>query len=187
MALFPAYLVLLLIAIGSPQTREVPLFDFGVDRGARNWYVVTDAVTGGASRGEIGPGRGNYVRFSGRVAAADTSGFVSFWSREAAMDLSRFAGLALRVRGDGKTYKVALKMGKGVDAIQYMARITPPRSGWSVVRVRFRELLPMLRGAILSDARRFDPAQTMALGVMIADRQEGVFELMVERISVYAD
>jgi monofunctional biosynthetic peptidoglycan transglycosylase len=178
-------MLLLFLMNGVPQPREVPLFDFLREEHLRGWYVVTDGVVGGGSRGNVVQGRGKYAVFSGLVS--DSGGFASLWSRDAGMDLSRFTGLALRVRGDGKTYRVALKMSRGVDAIQYMGRITPLRSGWSVIRIRFNELTPMFRGTILNDARPFDPTQTVAVGLMIADRQEGAFELMIERISAYAD
>lgn len=183
----PAYSLLLLLASGIPQSRETTLFDFSRERPPYLWYTVTDGVIGGTSRGSFGEGRGKYALFSGAVTIGESGGWVSVWSQDKKMDLSPFQGLALRVRGDGRTYRVALKMGRGVDAIQYMGRVTPPRSGWSVVRIRFLDLIPMFQGRILNDAPRFDPRQACAVGVMIADRQEGVFELLIERISAYAE
>jgi hypothetical protein len=97
------------------------------------------------------------------------------------------AGLALRVRGDGKTYCVALKTNRGVDAVQYVVRITPPRSGWSVVRVPFREVVPSSHGEILKNAPPFDPARVVAIGVLVADRQDGAFELLIEKVSAYVE
>ncbi len=181
------YLLLLLISGEIPQSREEPLFGFSRDQQLSRWYVVTDAVIGGTSRGTLGEGKGKYALFSGVVSGGKTGGFVSVWSRDEPMDLSRFTGLTLRLRGDGKTYRVALKMERGVEATQYFGRVTPPRSGWSVVRIRFNELIPMFRGTILNDAPPFLPGRTVAIGVMVSDKQEGAFELMVERISAYAE
>jgi len=176
---------LFVLAAGTPQSGDVPLFDFITDQRLRGWYVVTDGVMGGSSRGSVVQGKGKYAVFSGNVSGS--GGFVSLWSRDAALDLSKFDGLAIRLRGDGKTYRLAMKNGRGVDVIQYMGRITPPRSGWSVLRVRFDEMVPMFRGEILKVAPRINPGQTMAVGVMIADGQEGSFELMIERISAYVE
>ncbi len=183
-----AYILLLLFsARGIPQSRVVPLFDFSPEKQSGSWYVVADRVTGGGSTGSFGEGRGKYASFSGVVVAGKSDGWVSVWSHDEKMDLSRFTGLLLRVRGDGRTYRVALKMSRGVDAIQYMGRVTPPRSGWSLVHIRFNDLIPMFRGAILNDAPLFQPRQACAVGLMIADRQEGPFELLIERISAYAE
>jgi hypothetical protein len=176
---------LLFFAAGALQSGDVPLFDFVTEQRLRGWYVVTDGVMGGGSKGSVVQGKGKYAVFSGQVSGA--GGFASLWSRDAALDLSKFAGLTLRLRGDGKSYRVAAKNGKGVDAIQYMMRVTPARSGWSLVRVRFDELVPMFRGEILKEAPRFNPGRTMAVGVMIADGQEGPFELMIERVSAYVE
>lgn len=186
MLLLPAY-ILLLLASGIPQSRETTLFDFSKERERRNWYVVTDAVIGGTSRGSLTEGRGKYALFSGSVVSRESGGFVSVWSSDEYMDLSPYRGLAVRLRGDGKTFRVALKMGRGVDAIQYMARVTPPRSGWSVVRVRFRELVPMFQGSLIAKAPPFNPRQVFAVGIMVADGQDGYFELLIESVSAYAD
>ncbi len=182
----PAY-ILLLLASGIPQSRETPLYNLSQEQGRRTWYVVTDAVLGGTSRGTLTAGRGNYALFSGTLVSRESGGWVSVWSSDEPMNLSSYQGLALRLRGDGRTYRVALKMERGVDAIQYMARVTPPRSGWSVVRIRFKELVPMFHGSLIANAPRFNPRLACAVGVMIADGQDGFFELLIESVSAYAD
>jgi NADH dehydrogenase [ubiquinone] 1 alpha subcomplex assembly factor 1 len=180
-------ILLVLLVNGFPQSHEALLFDFAQDQSRGRWYVVTDGVAGGRSRGTFGQGRGNYASFSGVLVGDKPGAFVSVWSRDAGLDLSRMAGLAFRVRGDGKTYRVALRMNRGVDAIQYVARITPPRSGWSLVRVSFRELVPMSQEEILKSAPPFDPSRVVAIGVVIADRQDGAFEFLIEKVSVYVE
>jgi NADH dehydrogenase [ubiquinone] 1 alpha subcomplex assembly factor 1 len=181
------YLFLILLVNRFSQPHEALLFDFAQDQSIGRWYVVTDGVVGGGSRGTFGQGRGRYASFSGVLARDKPGAFASVWSRDAALDLSRMTGLALRVRGDGKIYRVALRTNRGVDAVQYVARITPPRSGWSVVRVSFRELVPMSQGEVLKGAPRFDPARVVAIGVVISDRQDGAFELLIEKVSAYVE
>ena len=180
-------ILLVLLVNAFPQSREALLFDFAQIQSIGRWYVVTDGVAGGGSRGMFGEGRGKYASFSGVLAGDRPGAFASVWSRDAGLDLSRMTGLALRVRGDGKTYRVALKTNRGVDAVQYVARITPPRSGWSVVRVSFRELVPMSQGGMLKSAPRFDPARVVAIGVVISDHQDGAFELLIEKVSAYVE
>ncbi len=182
----PLY-ILLILAGGIPQSRQTTLFDLSQDRERRSWYVVTDAVIGGTSRGSLTEGRGKYALFSGTLVSREAGGWVSVWSSEEYRDLSPYRGLALRLRGDGRTYRVALKVERGVDAVQYMARVTPPRSGWSVMRIRFRELVPMFQGSIIANAPPFNPRRVCAVGVMIADGQDGYFELLIESLSAYAE
>ena len=69
---------------------------------AADWFVVNDGVMGGISSGRMRPVGDDVAAFSGHVSLENNGGFASVRTVLEPGDLSAFAGLALRVRGDGR-------------------------------------------------------------------------------------
>jgi Complex I intermediate-associated protein 30 (CIA30) len=66
--------------------------------------------------------------FRGRVSEANSGGFVSVRSRnyDPPLDLSAYAGLRVRLRGDGRRYKLTLRCSGGWDTVGYTAGMDTP-------------------------------------------------------------
>ena len=78
------------------------LADFTTDDAHMSWYVVNDNVMGGRSQGDFSIGEG-VLRFSGSTNT-DGGGFSSIRTEPVRLDLSEYAGIRLRVKGDGRRY-----------------------------------------------------------------------------------
>ena len=160
------------------------LFDFSTERAIDAWTPINDGVMGGLSAGRFqASGRGS-AEFSGVVSLENNGGFASVSSRPRDCALGGFSGLELRIRGDGRRYKISLNTGSKVNGLVYGTRFTSLQDDWQTRRIPFEEFLPMFRGRIV-EAAHLDPARVSSLCVTISERQAGSFGLEISWIGAY--
>lgn len=161
------------------------LFDFDSEAACDLWVPVNDVVMGGVSSSRFDYGGASTADFSGTVSLKNSGGFASIRSTPSLHDLQRYAGLVLRVRGDGKQYKINLKTETALDGVQYQAVFTTEAGAWTEIVIPFSRFVPMFRGAHAYDAPPLDTASLRSFGFLISDKQEGPFRLVIDRISAY--
>jgi monofunctional biosynthetic peptidoglycan transglycosylase len=159
------------------------VFSFALAEACAGWHSIDDGVMGGVSHSAVGCAAGALV-FSGTVSLENNGGFASIRSPAARYDLSGAGGVALRVKGDGKTYKLNLKADAGFDGVQYQAAFATSGQ-WEEVRLPWSAFEPRFRGRPVRDAPPLDPARIASFGLLISDRQSGPFRLEVERIEAW--
>jgi len=146
------------------------------------WQTVNDGVMGGLSRGAPTVSGGT-LTFQGTISLENNGGFSSIRTRRSALKLGGFAGISLRVRGDGRTYKLALRTGNTGRWIAYWAEFRATKD-WREVRLPFSAFAPTSFGRKLPGPKlavdRID-----SVGFMLYDKQAGPFKLEVERIAAY--
>jgi monofunctional biosynthetic peptidoglycan transglycosylase len=81
-----------------------PLIDFGDASAARQWLSVNDGVMGGISRGGFRITDDKTLEFSGNLSLENRGGFASIRTRPADLKMDGYDTIALRVKGDGRTY-----------------------------------------------------------------------------------
>jgi len=144
------------------------------------WTSVDDRVMGGVSaRRVVATPEG--LEFSGVVSLANNGGFASIRARPREYDLAGATALLLRVRGDGQTYKLALRTNEAFDGVQYQARFATQAGEWIEVVMPVTDFQPTFRGRRV-EASALDPGRIRGFGLLIADRQAGPFRLVVESI-----
>jgi monofunctional biosynthetic peptidoglycan transglycosylase len=150
------------------------------------WRVVDDGVMGGLSQGKREIENNGILRFFGTLSLENNGGFSSLRTGPVKLDLSGAEGVIMRVKGDGRTYQVRLS----TDA-EYRGREMSFRAGfptekgkWTEVKVPFERFAGTWRGRDLPD-KIFDPAKIRRLGLQLADKKEGPFELQVDWIRTY--
>ncbi|MEN9202038.1 MAG: CIA30 family protein [Thermostichus sp. DG02_1_bins_55] len=154
----------------TPQTEQL-LFDFRQPNPALDefWGILDDVVMGGVSRSRLLWG-GQQLLFTGQVSTANSGGFVSTRTRnlEPPLDLSGFAGLELRLRGDGQRYKFFVRDQTGWDspAYSYAFETTPEKE--QTVRIPFAEMVPTFRARILPSAPPVNISRIYSLQVMLS-------------------
>jgi monofunctional biosynthetic peptidoglycan transglycosylase len=160
----------------------IVLEDFERSDVASDWQTVNDDVMGGRSRG--GPVfHDGVLRFSG-VTNTDGGGFSSIRTRAGAFDLSGSSGILVRVRGDGRTYKLSLR----TDAryrnwpIAFRADFKTEKDQWQKIYLPFSAFEPSFRGRTFADPPTLDRTRIQAVGLMIYDKQDGPFALEVDWI-----
>lgn len=154
------------------------LFDFSGDARAASWRTVNDTVMGGQSDSRIESMDG-FARFRGTVSL-DGGGFASVRAPDGSYDLSAGDAFGLEVRGDGKRYSWTAYTEPG-RRVSYRFAFDAPET-WTEILVPFDALTPYVRGRRVPTAPPFDPAQVRTVGVLIADGQDGPFQIDLRRI-----
>jgi hypothetical protein len=160
------------------------LLDFDAAAEAAAWYAVDDVVMGGVSRSAFDSPEPGIARFSGRVSLENGGGFASVRTPPRDWDTAGAEAFVLRVRGDGRSYKLTVRTGDGFDGVQYQARFVPPAGEWTDLHLPVASFVPTFRGRTLTGVPPLDPAEVRAFGLMVSDRQAGPFELLIDRIAV---
>jgi NADH dehydrogenase [ubiquinone] 1 alpha subcomplex assembly factor 1 len=164
------------------QTYHV-IFDFERP-GASPWSAIDDVVMGGISHSSMRIENGRAV-FAGVVSLEQGGGFASVRSAPGPWDLSRFGGIEMVVRGDGRRYKLRLKTDPRFDSLNWQARFQTAAAVPLSVRLPFREFEPVYRGKPVADVPVLDTSRIQTFGLLISDRQAGPFRLEIERIAAF--
>ena len=148
--------------------------------------VINDTVMGGVSRARVvGTDRGTLL-FEGSVSLENNGGFASTRLRPRDYDMASASGLALRIKGDGRTYQLRLRTDDRYDGVTFRAHFATSGS-WETVTVPFSDFVPTFRGRILRDVDPLDPNDVRQVGFLIADKQTGPFRLEIGSIDLHRD
>jgi len=148
----------------------------------QNWRAVNDGVMGGRSSGGPSFENGAMV-FTGNINT-NGGGFSSVRADVETGTLAGATGLNLRVKSDGRIYKVTLRTDVTYHRrpISFQAEIPPtPKGEWANVEVSFSTLDASLFGRPLNGAR-FMAEDVREIGIILADGQDGPFQLDVKWI-----
>ncbi|XP_024316191.1 uncharacterized protein LOC100826457 isoform X2 [Brachypodium distachyon] len=167
------------------------------------WGALDDVVMGGVSESafqiqptgsETGGATG---LFKGIVSTSNNGGFTSIRTKNFTLpeDLSAYDGVELRVKGDGRRYKLIVRTSYEWDTIGYTASFDTTKGEWQSVRIPFSSLIPVFRARTAPDAPPFDASNITALQLMFSKFEydgklnptfiEGPFELPFSSIRAY--
>ena len=155
------------------------LIDFS-DSDDSGWSVINDGVMGGVSRSNIQRTDQGTGIFSGILSLENNGGFASVRAQVGRHDLSSYAGLEIRVRGDGRTYQLRIRNDNRFDGIAYRAFFDTRDGEWITETIPFEEFLPTFRGRILKDVPSLDRSRINQIGFLIADKKPGSFSLEID-------
>ena len=157
------------------------IYDFSKPESVTYLIPVDDVVMGGVSRSEL-VYSGGFTRFQGNLSLDQGGGFASARSRIEECNLSRFEGLELRFRGDGKIYELRLQ----TDArdVFYTAEFEALEQ-WQTLHMPFDTFLPSYRGRPVENALEINLNRVMTFGLMIANEQAGAFWLELSTLAAY--
>ncbi|XP_050368120.1 protein HIGH CHLOROPHYLL FLUORESCENCE PHENOTYPE 173, chloroplastic [Argentina anserina] len=167
------------------------------------WGALDDVVMGGVSESTflIDPkgseNGGQTGLFKGVVSTANNGGFTSIRTKNLSTpeDLSAYDGLELRLKGDGRRYKLIVRISGDWDTVGYTAGFDTVGDQWQTVRLPFSSLRPIFRAKTVPDAPPFDPSNIVSLQLMFSKFEydgklnptfvEGPFKLPVSIIKAY--
>ncbi|MEO0422965.1 MAG: CIA30 family protein [Pseudomonadota bacterium] len=159
--------------------------DFTAESADLAWYVVNDNVMGGRSQGGFETKQGSLL-FTG-ATNTNGGGFSSIRSGPLTLDLSAYAGLRLRVYGDGRRYTWRLTTDARVYGrpVGYWADFDTVADEWTTVDVPFSAFIPQFRGARLRGPS-LATAKISGMGLMIYDKRDGPFTLTLGSVHAYS-
>ncbi|GER31802.1 NAD(P)-binding Rossmann-fold superfamily protein [Striga asiatica] len=152
------------------------------------WGSLDDVVMGGVSESTffIDPKGGeNDDRpagiFRGVVSTANNGGFTSIRTKNFTVpeDLSAYEGLELRIKGDGRRYKLIIRTSRDWDTVGYTIGFDTAKDQWQSIRLPFSSLRPIFRARTLMFSKfEYD-------GKINPTFVEGPFQLPVSSIRAY--
>lgn len=148
----------------------------------RPWEIVNDGVMGGMSSSRFRFEADGCAVFEGTVRLENGGGFASARTAIAPGESGGCDAITLRVCGDGRRYKLTLRMDDSAYAQLYQHTFNTIPGAWEEHRLLLRDFTASFRGRVVVDAPAIDPAKLRSIGLMIADGQQGAFSLRVEWI-----
>jgi len=183
--MFRIYLIVLLALILSSeaksQMRTCDMYmDFQAASETQLWRAVNDGVMGGLSSG--GPRFENgSMTFQG-VINTNGGGFSSVRSPVQDGVLSTSSGIKLRLRSNGRDYKLTFR----TNVVRWGRRISfqapiprTPIGEWAEVTVQYSDLRGTIFGRRVRGAT-FDRSAVTEIGIILADGRDGSFRLDVD-------
>ena len=162
------------LCAGEPEKGRV--MDFSDPNVARRLWVVNDGVMGGVSQSRLRQ-EAEGVVFEGEVSLRNNGGFASLRGPVAWADGT--SALELAVHGDGKRYRLLLRMDSAPGAASYQCDFDA--LGPQTHRFTAADFQATFRGRLVSAAPLVF-ARVVEFGVLIADKQEGPFVLQLRHI-----
>lgn len=161
------------------------LFDFSTPEAVERFAAVDDRVMGGRSQSTLRSSSG-IAAFEGELSLEQNGGFAAVRSDPAPIDLSNREGIALHVRGDGRTYKFRLRTDDAWDGVSYQSSFATTPGAWTTIHLPFEAFQPTYRGQAQPDAAPLAPAAIVSFGLLLADDQAGTFRLEIGWMSSYS-
>jgi monofunctional biosynthetic peptidoglycan transglycosylase len=136
----------------------------------------------GVSRGGAKLIDGN-LHFRGVLSLENNGGFSSIRSGGPTRDLSAAKVIVLRVKGDGRTYRLQLATNAEFrrSRISYQAEFPTKRGEWTEVIVPLASLVPQFRGQKLAGPT-LNRTRIEEIGLSLSDGNPGAFALEVDWI-----
>jgi hypothetical protein len=160
------------------QQRMKEIIDFS-DPAPTRWAIVNDGVMGGRSESSLRLTDEGTAIFAGVLSLENNGGFASTRALLDTMDLGGFTGLAVRVKGDGRSYELRLRMEPNFDGIAYRAEFGTTQGEWTEVFLPFSAFQPSFRGRVPRGAPALDLTSIRQIGFLLGDGVEGPFELEI--------
>lgn len=166
-------------------SKDAYVLDFSREHDSEGWRIVNDDVMGGLSTSQMQATRSGTALFKGDLSLENNGGFASVRRLLDELDLSDYAGITIRVRGDGRPYQVRLRTDRRFDGVTYRAIFATERNQWTTVKLPFSEFKPTYRGRFLPGVEPLDTAHLQQLAFMVADKKEGSFQLEIEWVKAF--
>lgn len=179
-----------LLAVSSDVTAQtvVRLYEFSDSAAVRDWRIVNDGVMGGLSSSRVSAvtlqSGDTAMRFVGNISLRNNGGFASV--RSAATDslgLDLGKTIAMRIKGDGRRYTLTLYPPDRRAAFSYQMDFATIPGQWSEVNLPVNQFVAHSFGRPLPNAP-LQADRINSIGILLADKQPGSFELLVDWIDV---
>jgi len=172
---------------GRSPEGNVPLFTFDGSVSADGWRIINDGVMGGVSKSSVITNPSGALIFSGTLSLDNNGGFASTRSAAITKKIGSYDGIELVVTGDGNKYKCGIRTNNRFDGIAHQASFKTSSGKEQRIRIPFSDFDPTWHGRRLSEDKRMNPDDVRNIGFLIADKQEGSFQLEVKSISAYRE
>ena len=159
------------------------VLDFSAPSSVEGWSSIDDRVIGGMSSSRLRLHADGYAVFEGEVSTTNGGGFASVHNPGLRIGAQSIEGYRLHVRGDGKRFKMNLRMDEVLDGVNYQAVFQPSAGHWVEILLPISTFSPRYRGRPVPNAPPLRPEKVCQVGWMVADGQAGAFELNIRSVT----
>jgi monofunctional biosynthetic peptidoglycan transglycosylase len=149
------------------------------------WVAVNDGVMGGMSASRPVVTDRDTLVFTGNISLDNNGGFASIRHVAETFDLEQGKGVMLRVRGDGKKYQFRVRTSDRFDGMAYKVDFETKKGAWLEFRFPWNIFTATFRGRTIEDAPALKAMNIRQIGFLIADKQEGPFELEIQTVEAF--
>lgn len=151
------------------------------DVGVAGWRTVLDGVMGGRSTGRVTQPEPGVLRFSGELSLENNGGFSQMQTTVPEASLKDAIGIEARVRGDGRTYQFDVRCSDvRMMAGSFQTKFDTVAGEWVTIRLPFEKFRLYSFGRLVPNAPKLTPARVESIGVTLADKKAGAFQLDVD-------
>jgi len=159
------------------------LVNIEFDAGVARWRTVLDGVMGGRSTGRVTQPQAGVLRFSGELSLENNGGFSQMQTTVPGGSLKGAAGIEARVLGDGRTYQFDVRCSDvRLMAGSFQTEFDTVAGEWMTLRLPFEQFRLYSFGRLVPNAPKLTPARVESIGVTLADKEAGAFQLDVDFI-----
>jgi len=174
-------LLFVLLLISSPMLHAQSLFDFKTNSDLNPWRIINDGVMGGLSQGALVLTEDGHGKFHGTVSLENYGGFTSVRCSLPQTPVTPNTVALLRIKGDGKSYQFRVKH-QTSDYYTYVTTFATT-GDWQTIELPLSEMIPQWRGRRV-DLPAFDRTSITEMTLLIANKKNESFELLVDEISI---
>ena len=145
------------------------------------WTSVNDGVMGGISKGGFSRSEQGTLMFKGELSLENNGGFASIRMKPTELNLSGMEALVVKAKGDGRIYWLELRVANQMAASSYRAYLPTTAGEWKEISVPLADFKLQAFGRELP-IKALDPAAVASVGITIADKKAGAFELEIESV-----
>ena len=169
------------VSTAMAQPVSVPL-----NQGDSRWEVVLDGVMGGLSSGVIEETEAGLL-FRGSLRLENNGGFSQIRSPIEEGSLGDAEGIEIEVRGDGRSYIFDVRVSNlQVMASSYQSVFETKDNEWVTLRLPFDAFAFHSFGRRVGVVGEMDPALINSVGITLADKQPGTFDVEIRAIRGYS-
>ena len=171
------------LGLQGKKGKQKMLFNFAEGENGKSWQVVNDGVMGGLSSGvfQIEDQTGT---LSGTLSLENNGGFSSVRSPVDTYKLGKYQGFVLRVRGDGRTWSMTLRDTPYFTGLAHNASFDTEAGSWQEIQIPFSDFEAKYFGRS-ARVEPIDPDEIRQMGVILADKKAGPFEIEIDWLKVY--
>jgi NADH dehydrogenase [ubiquinone] 1 alpha subcomplex assembly factor 1 len=159
--------------------KTLTLYDFSRPNDLEGWTCFSDQSRGGISNCTISSTAHETALFSGVLKKNLTRSFCLAYSPPDQFQLRSYGGLILRLKGDGKHYKLAIYTQPNIDGISYQAGFNTRKDRLATIFLPFNSFIPFLDQRVVRNWPVLDQSSIDHIGIMIADQPSGSFQLEI--------
>jgi NADH dehydrogenase [ubiquinone] 1 alpha subcomplex assembly factor 1 len=149
------------------------------------WRIVNDGVMGGLSSSRVFVDGDSKIIFSGNVSLENSGGFASLRSQINDYNFENFAGIEIKIMGDGKHYSISMKETSYFSGYFYTCSFETKKNDWTVLQIPFDRFKLYYFGKDINSGKKVPLSKIKEISLLIGDKQEGAFKVEIDHIKLY--